>query len=243
MRIKKARAAVLVLLLAGLLSVYLSACSSPSPGGQSNADLTAQIKNANEKANQSISPPVSGEPLPTQYSVSGRIKKPGDTIQEISVQKGKLTPDAAEYVVTKATVFSSCTEAGIQENQTDLTESRELCGTDGKIKPGVKFLLVEMTVKNLRAPTNLNVTSILLRYSASPETENKMGFVSLPYPAYFSNPLNREKDYYSYSLAVGQSKGIKLGWYVDAEKYGPSKLYLLFNQYQDEYRQIVKLGL
>lgn len=242
---KKTGAAVLAVLLAGMLSVCVSACSAPSPGGQSNADTTAQIKNDNDKVNHAVTPPVSGETPATSYSISGRIKKPGDVIQEISIEKSKVVPDAVEYVVTKAMVFPSCTEAGIQENQTDLTEYRELCGADGKLKPGVKFLLVEMTVKNRRVPTNLNVTSVLLRYSASPETENTMGFISLPLPAYFSNPLNRKngKDYYSYSLAVGQSRDIKVGWYVDTEKYSPSKLYLLFNQYQDEYRQIVKLGL
>ncbi len=121
---------------------------------------------------------------------------------------------------------------------------------NGEIKPSAKFLLIELTVKNVRALPDQNITSInMLCADSSKEISNKsseIDFFEIPLPDYFSNPSGKEvggnwQEYYDYSLPVGQSKDLKVGWHVDLDQYDLSNLYLVFNYQNEEYEQFVKL--
>lgn len=224
-------------LVAFMLVIILSSCSS-NPSGQSHLG-----NNDNDKKNaHSIASAIS-EAQAENYNISNGIKKTGDTVEEFRVENNKIVPNALTYTIKKASLFSNFAEAGLSKDQMNDDVDPELFDTKGKLKSSVKFVVAEMTVKNLKASPRLNITTFLLEYSSSSVTSKKMEFLFLSYPSYFSNSINKNKGYWACDLAVGQSKDIKVGWYVDTEKYHASNLYLVFNPDNAEYRQILKLDL
>ena len=188
---------------------------------------------------------------PEEMSIlSKQICGLGEEVSEIDIDKGKVIPNAFVYRVKKATIFKDITEAGISEGMLPSYIEGDFFDEDGKIKPGVKFLVVEMTVKNICGSTERTITSFDLLYADSmKETLDKtreIDFFELPLPAYFSHPSGSQRgedwpEYYHYNLPVGQSKDLKVGWYIDFGQYNPSNIYLVFNRYEDELRRFVKL--
>lgn len=217
------------------LLVLMSSCSKQNPGSKST---TAGGKK------DSVSPSTTSF-APPQYKVSG-VHYLGETFQVAGVVNGELTPDAMTYTITKATVFSDAAEAGIsQDAMTPYVESL-FKDADGKIKAGVKLLIVELTVKNSRLSPQMNIGNLELCYSDTANSSSEKAFHTLPIPSYFSNPTgtkvgNDWQGYLDYNLPVGQSKNLKTGWYVDLSKYDKSTLYLIFNSGYEKYRQFVKL--
>lgn len=218
------------------LFMSLTACSSI------NSDR--QIKDYKDKGNQSeiARPDPDATPVPEEREVSN-FAGIGEEIWEPDIQNGKEIPDALVYTVNKTTLFSDIAEAGIvQEDMVPFIED-SLLDEKGELKSGVKFLLFEMTVKNIRAEPMRNITSLNLLYADSiteiSDKTSTMSFLDLPCPAYFSNPSGSRvgdewKEYYTYNVPVGQSKNIKVGWYVDLDQYDQSNLYLIFNRDNDE---------
>ena len=192
-------------------------------------------------------------PEPQEKEVlSTNISKMGEEVSEIDVQDREAIPDALIYKVNKVTVYNDMSEADIDPDKIpSYMEGLDwVTDENGEIKPSVKFLLVELTVKNVRALPDRNISSInLLCADSSKEISNKsseIDFLEIPLPDYFSNPSGREvggnwQEYYDYSLPVGQSKDLKVGWHVDSGEFDLSNLYLVFNRYNDKYEQFVKL--
>lgn len=184
--------------------------------------------------------------------VSNQIMKLGEEIAEMDVKDGEAIPEALLYTIKKAIIYQDISEAGISEDAMLPSYDEDILDSKGKIKPGVKFLIVEMTVKNICALPERNITSFLLLYAdctkEASDNTSEIEFFDLPLPSYFSNPTGERvgedwKQYYDYRLPVGQSKDIKVGWYIDLEKYNSSDLYLVFNRDVDEYEKFVRLEL
>lgn len=184
--------------------------------------------------------------------LSTNISKVGEEVSEIDVQNDEAIPDALIYMVNKVTLFNDISEAGIDRDEMPsfLEGLQGVLDENGEIKSSVKFLLVELTVKNVRALPDRNISSFdLLCADSSKEISKKISeidFFELPPPDYFSNPSGKEvgddwREYYYYSLPVGQSKDLKVGWHVDSGEFDLSNLYLVFNRYNDKYEQFVKL--
>ena len=198
-----------------------------------------------------VDPDTPAEPEKKEI-LSTNISKVGEEVSEEDVQNGKGIPDALTYMVNKVTIFNDIYEADIDQDKIpSYMEGLEgLLDENREVKPSVKFLLIELTVKNVRALPERNITSFdLICVDSSKEASNEVSeidFFVLPPPDYFSNPTGKEvgsdwKGYYDYSLPVGQSKNLKVGWYIDLDEFESSNLYLIFNRYNDEHEQFVKL--
>ena len=181
---------------------------------------------------------------------SSHIREMGEDVSEIDVQNGNVIPDALVYTVNRAEQFDDYVQAGISEDAMNPFVEYELLDEDGNIKASVKFIVIEMTVKNNCAELDRNITSFRLRCADSAQNisdeTTEIDFFDIPNPSYFSNPGGEKvgdewMEYYHYSLPVGQSKDLKVGWYVDVDKYDLSKLYLVFNYDEDE--RLVKIEL
>lgn len=221
-----------------VISVFLCSCSSDNNTGKLTEQDKIELakKDAAKIAEQSD---VIGE----EFGITNEVKGIWDTIEGVTVANGKLIPNALNYTVTKINIFSDNVEAGIKDKYLNLEDS-EILDKNGQLKPSVKFIVAEIMVKNLRASSELNITDLDLVYCNSKSMLKKADISILSIPAYFSGQKNKsDKDYYEYNLAVGQSKTMNIGWYVDTEKYDLSNIYLAFNLYLDEHRSFVKLGL
>jgi len=223
---------ILTAIVCIVLAISLGACSSDTK------PFTAAYKIAMSTSTQT------SKSIGQIYKITNGVNVVGDTIQAVNVYNGKITPNALSYTVTKFSIYSNFTEAGISKDELGASETALLTDETGQLKSSIKFVVAEITVKNLKAPSNMNITDFNFVYCNSSDMSEEADISRLPLPDYFSSSRNNsEKDYYSYDLAIGQSKNVKVGWYLDTEKYKESKVYLAFNLYQDEYRSFVKLGL
>lgn len=236
-----------------LLSMSMTSCNSiKSLFNNTQPQDSEQQGDDKDKANQTEiatpDPAATSEPE-TKDVLPNNIRKMGEDVSERDVQNGKAIPDALVYTVEKATLFTDIAEVGISQDAMQ-PSVEEFLDENGEMKSSVKFLVVEMTVKNVSALPERNITSFqLLCADSTKETSDRtteIDFFDLPYPSYFSNPSGSKvgddwKQYYDYSLPVGQSKDLKVGWYVDLEQYDPSNLYLVFNRGHDEFENFVKL--
>lgn len=236
-------------LFAGLMLLcVLTACHvNPNP-----LDMIANDK-VNRGKEAEIMPGITEQQPQDIIVPPEQVGALGERIQGIDIQNGKVIPNALAYTVNKATIFEDITKAGIEESAMTPFVSSSLQDEIGKLLPSVKLLLIELTVQNVRAEPDRNITSFEIlcadtdtMSSSSAETSFFELFPSEP--AYFSNPTGKRvgdewKDYFYYKLPVGQSKNIKVGWYVDTEQYDPGNLYFIFNRYYDEYVKFVKLDV
>jgi len=171
----------------------------------------------------------------------------GEPIDAVDIQNGQAVSGALVYTLNKATLFADFSEAGLEESAMDPYVPSQLFETpekNGKLRPSVKFLMIELTVRNVRAYPERSITSLIMLCSDGTET----GFFELSPDeiAYFSNPTGKKigedwKEYLTYQLPVGQVKNIKVGWYVDTERYDAANLYLVFNYGLPEDRKFVKI--
>ena len=229
-----------------MLCMFMTACNTKE--GEPEVDYKSKVQSTDIIT---LGPDAPAEPEKKEV-LSTNISKMGEEVSEIDVQNGEVIPDALIYMVNKVTVFNDIYEADIdQDEMPPYMEGLERAlDENGEVKPSVKFLLIEITVKNVRALPDRNITSVdLLSADSSKEISNEVseiGFFELPPPDYFSNPSGKRvgddwKEYYGYSLPVGQSKNLKVGWYIDLDEFALSNLYLVFNRYNDEHEQFVKL--
>lgn len=221
-----------------VMSLFLCSCSSDNNAGNLTERDKIELAKKDSAKNAEKSDVVGEE-----FQISSGINVVGDTIEGVIAANGKLIPNALSYTVTKTSIFSDITEAGINEEELNL-EDADILDENGQLKPSVKFIVAEITVKNFKASSEMNITDIDLVYCNSQSMSNEADISILSLPVYFTGQKNKiEKDYYEYNLAIGQSKKVKVGWYLDTEKYKVSNVYLAFNLYLDEYRSFVNLGL
>ena len=217
-----------------VMSVFLCSCSSDNTGKLTERDKIELAKRDSAKAAAKNSD-IIGE----KFEITNGVNAVGDTIKAVTVDNGKLIPDALSYTVTKTGIYSDIAEVGINEDELNLEDS-SILDKNGKLKSSVKFFAAEITVKNLKAALEMNITDMDLVYCNSESMSKEADISTIALPVYFSEQNKTEKDYYEYNLAIGQSKKVKVGWYLDTEKYDVSNVYLAFNTYLDEYRSFVK---
>lgn len=239
---------IAVFFAAIMLSVSVSGCHS-TKNEQNDEKKESKIEkkddeniSVQEKLDQVIhiteNPDPNATPAPQKETVSSEnIYKMGEEVTECSVSNGEDIPDAFVYTVKKAKAYGSFADAGVsKENIVDEDSVEDLLDKDGNMKPNVKFIVVEMSVKNVKARVSeKNITSVVLRYDvngkAASEGKVELGILEMPAPYYFSNSIGREgaKDYYGYSLPYGRSKNLKIGWCIDTERYNLSNFYFVID--------------
>lgn len=152
---------------------------------------------------------------------------------------------AAEYTIKTAKLFDEPEEAEID---------RKYILMDGDVHYDIKtgipaaleenkssFLLCDVAVENINSEF-MNITELSLVYLTPEEKELKL--VGLP--AYFSESIREgdSKDYYDFEIPAGQSKDMKVGWWVDLEECKKENMYLMLNYRGDEtLQQYWKLNL
>lgn len=183
-----------------------------------------------------------------------QIYKMGEPIGLSDIQNHKKISDALTCTINKATMFADISKAGIDiDAMGNLSPDLAVQDEDGKPKSGVKFMLIELTVQNVQAEENRNITTMELLFKDAPTklSNNMEGFFFEEAwgngPAYFSNPTGKRyndswKDYYNYRLSPGQTKNLKVGWYVDTGRYNTSDLYLCVED-SDDGIKIVELDI
>lgn len=150
------------------------------------------------------------------------------------------------YIVTNAEIFDSSVAAGIDSSKMEEYIDYRFTDENGNLRSEVQFLLVDITIRNNEMPQELNISSLELTYCEPSQTDLSVrSFYPLAYPAYFSNagPRSGEysSEYYHYTLPVGESLSVKVGWYVDLTEYDKGSLFLIFNSRIETLRQYLAL--
>ncbi|MCI8608175.1 MAG: hypothetical protein HFE73_00855 [Firmicutes bacterium] len=226
-----------------LLAVLLLSCPLTGCHGASDASITEVDK---AKATQTAEGLTQDQPQFFDIEKE-QFKKMGEPVSGIDVQNGKAIQDALRYTVTAASLFDSFADAAIDTETTELTEAEEFLTADGQLKAGIKLMLLDLTVQNVGAEPKQNITALnILCGDSVSEEKGKASFFELypSGPVWFSNPSGKRtadgwKEYYYYSLAVGQSKNLKAAWLIDTTQYDPQNLYLTFDY--DEEQKYIKL--
>jgi hypothetical protein len=231
---------MVILLSAVAVLLFVSSC-----GKWGNAPIVGK--------DDAIMPGITQEQPQTVEAKSEQPVAIGEKVNAVDANMGEVIPDALIYTVNGASLFSDAVEAGIGSESMAAYIEGGVLDDGGNPRTGVKFLLVEMSVQNIRAVSERNISSVEVLCMAQSDTESDLSaeseFFEMPAPAYFSNPSGVKnadgewKDYYSYSLPVGQTKNLKVGWYVDLANYRQSDLVLAFNRGLPEYVRFVDLGL
>lgn len=232
-----------------LLAVLLLLCALNACNFKQNDPDTTQNAHADKGKITQIMPAITDQ-QPQHFNVSPeQLGKMGEPVGAMDVQNGEAVTDALFYTINKATMFENIEEAGIDPDAMFFLATDDLLGGSGKLKPSVKFMLIEVTVQNVRAEPDRNITDLNIlcadTVSVSADNSEASFFEIFPSePAYFSNPTGKRigddwKEYYNYSLPVGQRKKLNVGWYVDTEQYDPQNLYVSFCY--DEYKKYVKI--
>lgn len=219
------------------LSCALTACDSPS-------------NTYTDKGKETQIMPGITEQQPQQFTVPPeQLGEMGKPVGAADVQNGTMITDALFYTVNKVTMFENSQAAGLSADVMKPYSEEALLNDNGELSSGVKLVLMEVTVQNVRANPKRNITDLNLLCAdtdslSAGSTEASFFELFPSVPAYFSNPTGKRigddwKEYYAYSLPVGQSKNLTVGWYVDTEQYDPQNLYLTFGY--DEYKKYIKL--
>jgi len=249
---------LLIGIAAFFLVISMTSCNSINSVIPPNNKPASDGNNANEKeqaAKNDNSAPDPGDNTvyPVNFHVPpNQILKTGDEIQGSDVQNDGIVPNALTYVIKKATLFDNIEASGIKPE--DISFSNQvMVDENGKLKSSIKFILIELSVKNICALPARNITSFNFYVADSVKTlsDSSLDIAFLQHPevfnlVYFSNPTGTRingdwQGYFNYQLSVGQSKDLKIGWYVDTEKCDPLKSYIVFNEGDNEYQKVIKL--
>ena len=166
-----------------------------------------------------------------EYNIQdGAVRAFGEEISAAGVLKGDLVENAMTYIVTNAEIFDSSVAAGIDSSKMEEYIDYRFTDENGNLRSEVQFLLVDITIRNNEMPQELNISSLELTYCEPSQTD-------------LSGPRSGEysSEYYHYTLPVGESLSVKVGWYVDLTKYDKSSLFLIFNSRIETLRQYLPL--
>lgn len=235
-----------VLLVVLVLLYALTACNS-NPG---TTEITGNKDEVGKGAGTQIMTGLTEDQAQQVVVPPEQLGKMGESIGAMEVRDGNAVPEALFYTINKATMFDNFEMAGIEPDAMgSLLTDEDLTDENGELKPSVKFLLIELTVQNVSADAERNITdlrilSVETGSLSDKNTEASFFEVYPSTPAFFSNPTGKRvgddwKEYYDYKLPAGQSKNLKVGWYVDTEQYDEQNLYLTFDY--DEYQKYIKI--
>ena len=128
--------------------------------GTANTPRDTGIEPADKGKNTQVAEGITEE-QPQFFDVQkAQFRKMGETISGIDVQHGTVIEEALRYTFTKAALFESFAEAGLEEAKQNLAEAAPFLTEDGELKPGVRLLLVDVTVQNVRAESLRNITEL-----------------------------------------------------------------------------------
>lgn len=235
-----------------LMSLSITACAStekPLSDTQSQEENVTETEKSKQTVTVARDPNAPAEPEKNDVA-SGQMAEMGEAVSEIDVQEEGIVPDAMVYTINKAEQFTDYVQAGISKDELNPVVEGDVLDEQGNLKSGVKLIVVEMTIENICVGAERNITSFSLLCADSAEDisddTDVIDFFEAPIPVYFSNPNGQRegdnwKDYYFYNLPAGQSKNVKVGWYIDTDQFDLSKLYLVYNRYNDEYKKYVKI--
>lgn len=224
---------------------------TPRPGVSDQKEpANAPQNDADKAAGAQIMPGLTEDQAQQIDMPPEQLGKMGEAVGAMEVQNGSAVPDALFYTINKATMFDDFEAAGIESDAMgSLLTDEDLTDENGDPKPGVKFLLIELTVQNVSAAPERNITALRLLSAGTGSSSNENAEASFyevypSEPAYFSNPTGKRvgddwKEYYDYKLPAGQTKTLKVGWYVDTEQYDEQNMYLTFDY--DEYQKYIKI--
>jgi hypothetical protein len=177
-----------------------------------------------------------------EYELSdGAVRAYGEEISAAGVDKGELVENGKTYVFTDAELFDSPSAAGISSSAITTYIDSDFLDENGNVRDGVRFLLVDLEIRNNALPSEMGISDLELNYCEQRgENLSVRAFYPLPYPVYFSN-AGAGDAYYHYTLPVGETMSARVGWYVDLTKYDKSSLFLIFNSRIDDLRQYLPL--
>lgn len=251
------------MLLAVLMLLYaLTACNSnsgttdvagdtPRSGVSDQKEPSDAPQNeADKSAGTQIMPGLTEDQAQQAVMLPEQLGKMGEPVGGMEVQNGNAVADALFYTMNKATMFDDFETAGIEPDAMgSLLTDESLTDENGELKPGIKFLLIELTVQNVSAEPERNITDLRILSAetgslSNGNTEASFFEVYPSTPVYFSNPTGKRvgddwKEYFDYKLPAGQTKTLKVGWYVDTEQYNEQNLYLTFDY--NEYQKYIKI--
>ena len=177
-----------------------------------------------------------------EYELSdGTVRAFGEEISAAGVDKGELVENGKTYVFTDAELFDSPSAAGISSSAMTAYINPDFLDENGDVRDGVRFLLVDLEIRNNALPSEMGISDLELNYcEQSGEGLSVRSFYPLSDPVYFSN-AGAGDAYYHYKLPVGETMSARVGWYVDLTKYDKSSLFLIFNSRIDDLRQYLPL--
>lgn len=231
-----------------------AADSSDNASSLANADDGMERAEIDDGKETTFAPGLT-EDQPQPFSLSSdHIYQMGEAVAAIDVQNGTIVNDALVYTFTKATLYDDFAQAGLDESTLSAytgAEAAYMQDENGQLKESVKLLLLELTVQNACAEPERNISSLSVRCITSMnESEGSVKGQLLELSpseiAYFSNPSGKKvgedwKEYAYYTLPVGQSKNLTVGWLVDTEQYDPDHLYISLDY--DEDQKLIQLDV
>ena len=159
---KNFRKGVRILLAVLMLLCALTACNSNQGSFNMAGSNSDTPQNDSEKgAGTQIMPGIT-EQQPQHFIVQpGQLGKMGEPVGAMDVQNGKAVTDALFYTINKATMFENIDKANIElEAMSSTVADESLLDGNGELKSSVKFLLVELTMQNVSAEPDRNITDL-----------------------------------------------------------------------------------
>ena len=220
---------------------------SQMPDFKTDKDKIASEKTASE--NIAI-PDPNEEGLPERIEMdisTGYTREMGEEVPVEDVNDAnQIVLDAVGFTVQNAELFEDYEAAGIAMDA--VVSDCEYSDEQGeKLKDEIKVLIVDMMIENYRAVPERNITEFdLVSLESEMELSDKLTnarFVLGLHPTYFFPPGKSDREYFHYYVPVGQSKNVRVGWYLDPEDFDFSNLYLVFNRWSEDGPRYVKLTL
>lgn len=217
-----------------VLTVLLSACSykdfEDSLRGKINNEGDEQYSNPSSVPNHS-----SESDEETLFSI-------GDTITET------FDDQSVQYTLNQVYVLDNINDLNLDVNDFD---NKNPILDDGAIEEGYRFVVVDVTVKNINFEgDDLEKEDPILFIESSVGFKEGIEDPNGPWtfePSYFSEhpPLdqNQGQDYYQFPLPIGDEVDTTIGWFLPADQIEEDTLYYIIGGAGDsQYYQYFELN-
>lgn len=188
-----------------------------------------------------------GEPKKTEYKLrDDNVFVLGEEIELMQLTEDDEQQSVARYMVKSAKVYASPVNAGLTKEQIIRVDDQRaiMKGEDVTLEQIIEspILIIDMVITN-EDQEEFNVSNFVLV-----EMQENLDMEVISSACYFSGGMHMEESgvdhYYHYVLAPGESAEIKLGYYLGADTYKLSDLFLADRAYAEENLiHYVELGL
>ena len=175
----------------------------------------------------------------------------GDTIKsafEYPDESGNIiSEDEVWYTLDKVDIVRNVTELGISMDDFSNSFSNEdRISDDGKVQEGYSFVAVNVTIKNIN-DTDVDIDSNHNMYidcfaGTQSGILDPAGAVMLECAYFSGHDEEKVKNYYAFSLDVGQEGDYTVGWVVPDEMLEEPFYYVIGTAYSAEYYQYFLLN-